>query len=100
MSKQPTGRAVCAVPGCERPAAPDRDGLGDCAEHAALFDARAEVEAWGLAFNILESWVRSAEHIGSPELSEAMHEALGHVDGNLDRARRRLEELERKEQHG
>ena len=69
-------------------------------EERARYDARSEVEAWGLAFNILEPWARSAEYIGSPELSEAMHEALGLVDENLDRARRQLEELKRKEQHG
>ena len=61
----------------------------------ALYDARAEAEDWGLAFRLLEPWVRSAEHIGSDELTEVMREALGWVDENLDRARRELERPER-----
>ena len=64
-------------------------------EERALYDARSEeAEAWGLAWRILEPWVRSAEYIGSPELSGVMQETLGQVDENLDRARRELERLE------
>ena len=102
MAEQTTGRTVCVVPGCVRPALPEREGrIGECAEHAALFDARAEEEAWGLAGNILRPWVESARYIGSDELTGVMEKALAEVEDRvnaaLDKIERAEAELERQE---
>jgi len=94
MTEQTTGRAACAVPGCGRSAVPGRECLGECEEHAALFDARAEEEAWGLAGNILRPWVESARYIGSDELTGVMEGALVKVEEAVNAA---LDEIERAE---
>ncbi len=84
---------TCTFPGCERPAADSAD-LGGCEKHLALFDARAEEEAWGLACNILAPWVESARYIGSDELTQVMEKALEEVDNRHNAA---MEELEKAE---
>lgn len=89
-----TERAACAVPGCARPALLGREGLGECAEHGALFDARAETEAWNLAWKILGPWVESTREIGSDELTEVMEGALARVDEAGSRAQNELERAE------
>ncbi len=85
--------ATCTVPGCERPAAESGD-LQGCAEHLALYDARAELDAWSLAHNILRPWVESTKAIGSDELTKVMEIALGHAE---DRVTIALEAIERAE---
>jgi len=85
---------ACAVPGCERPAVPDGGRLGECAEHAAEYDARAEAEAWGLARKILGPWVESTREIGSDELTQVMEKALKEVNDAGSRAQDELERAE------
>ena len=41
-----------------------------------LWDAQAQVEAWGFCLRVLEPWVQAAREIGHPELTEAMGAAL------------------------
>ncbi|MDP8950677.1 MAG: hypothetical protein M3N18_00245 [Actinomycetota bacterium] len=69
-------------------------------EERALYDARSEEEAWDLARRILAPWVEATHPIGSPELLEVMEEALGQVDENLDRARRKLARLRSEQEEG
>lgn len=83
----------CAVPGCERPVEVG-NGLGDCAEHRAQYDALAESGAWALARKILGPWVESAREIGSDELTRVMEEALANVDEAVNRAQDELERAE------
>ena len=94
MTEQTKGRAACAVPGCGRPAS-RAESVWPCAEHMAVYDARAEEEAWGLAGNILRSWVESTRGIGSDELTEVMEKALGEVE---DRVNAALDKIERAEE--
>lgn len=84
---------ACAVPGCARPAQVG-NGLGDCEEHRAEYDARADMEAWGLAWKILGPWVESTREIGSDELTQVMEGALVEVDEAGGRARDELERAE------
>ena len=85
---------ACAVPGCGRPALPGREGMGECAGHAAHYDALADMDAWGLARKILGPWVESTREIGSEELTQVMEEALAKVDEAGSRAQDRLERAE------
>ncbi len=62
-------------------------------EERALYDARAESEAWDFAWRILEPWVQSAREIGSAELTQAMEKALEVVDAGGNRAQDELERL-------
>jgi hypothetical protein len=63
-------------------------------QERALWDARADHEAWCLAHSILEPWVKAAELIGSPELSRVMEKALDEVEKEVGAA---VEERERAE---
>jgi hypothetical protein len=74
--------AICRAPGGERPAR--EEGMGECAEHNALFEARADEEAWGLAHNILRPWLESARYIGSDELTQVLEKAFREVEDNVD----------------
>ncbi|MDP8948684.1 MAG: hypothetical protein M3N00_00335 [Actinomycetota bacterium] len=82
---------ICSVPGCGRLAVHDLFG---CAEHRALYDAKAEEEAWDLAIGILRPWVETTRRMGSSELTEVMERALEDAERHLDRA---LDELEKAE---
>ncbi len=63
-------------------------------EERAHYDARAEVEAWNLAWSILNPWVESTRPIGSDELTRVMEKALAEVEEAVERARDELERLE------
>jgi len=63
-------------------------------EERELYDARADHEAWCLAHDILEPWVRATERIGSPELSRVMENALSEVEAEINRTLDVLEPLE------
>ncbi len=65
-------------------------------EERAHYDARSEVEAWGLAHKILAPWVESTRPIGSDELLSVMEKALAEVEEAVGRARGELERLERR----
>ncbi len=63
-------------------------------EERAHYDARAEVEAWDLAWKILAPWVESVRPIGSDELTKVMEKALAEVEEAVGRARGELEQAE------
>ncbi len=63
-------------------------------EERALWDARAEVEAWGLARKILGPWVEAARPIGSDELTAVMEKALAEVEETVAAAHDKLERAE------
>lgn len=65
----------------------------------ALFDARADHEAWELAHGILEPWVRSTRLIGSEELTRVMENALAEVDREVGRTMDVLEDLRGRGKH-
>jgi hypothetical protein len=52
----------------------------------ALYDARADEDAWDLALEILRPWVESARPIGSEELTRVMESALAEAEREHDRA--------------
>lgn len=54
-------------------------------EERRLYDAQADHEAWGLAHEILEPWVRTTEEIGSDELTQVMKKALAEVEKEVGR---------------
>ena len=56
-------------------------------EERKLFDAQADHEAWSLAHEILEPWVRTTKPIGSDELTQVMEKALAHVEMEPNRTR-------------
>ena len=56
-------------------------------EERKLFDAQADHEAWSLAHEILEPWVRTTRPIGSDELTQVMEKALAHVEMEPNRTR-------------
>ncbi len=60
-------------------------------QERALFDARAEHEAWTRAWEILEPLVRWIRHTGSDELTLVMEKALAEVEENVNRTRQVLE---------
>jgi hypothetical protein len=62
-------------------------------EDRAVWDAKAEEEAWQFALEVLEPWVEAARAIGHPELTRVMEAALAEVEGKVDRARSVLETL-------
>ncbi len=62
-------------------------------QERALYDAQADHEAWSLAHEILEPWVKTAEPIGSDELTQVMREALEKVEGEVGRTLDVLEPL-------
>ncbi len=59
----------------------------------ALYDAQADHEAWSLAHEILEPWVRAARPIGSEELTRVMEKALDEVEREVSRTLDVLEPL-------
>jgi hypothetical protein len=61
-----------------------------------LFDAQADVEAWGFAMSIMTPWFETAQAVGHPELTEGMQAALSLVTERYADAYERLELLERK----
>lgn len=63
-------------------------------EEREHWDARAEEEAWGLAWSILYPWVESARYIGSDELTQVMEKALEEVDGRVNAAMDKREKAE------
>ena len=83
----------CGEPGCTRPAVVG-DEFGDCAEHRAAYDAKADHEAWCFARRILEPWNVAAREIGSDEVTRVMEKALGEVEEALAAAHVRLERAE------
>jgi hypothetical protein len=59
-------------------------------EEHKLFDAQADHEAWSLAHEFLEPWVRTTRPIGSDELTQVtqvMEKALAQVEMDLNRTR-------------
>jgi len=56
-------------------------------EERKLFDAQADHEAWSLAHEILEPWVRTTRPIGSDELTQVMEKALAPIEMELNRTR-------------
>lgn len=62
-------------------------------EERALYDAQADHEAWSFAWDILEPWVKTAESIGSDELTRVMRKALADVGGEVGRTLDVLESL-------
>lgn len=50
-----------------------------------LYDAQANHEAWRLAHEILEPWVRTTRAIGSDELTRVMEKALAEVEAEVNR---------------
>jgi hypothetical protein len=56
-------------------------------EERKLFDAQADHEAWSVAHEILEPWVRTTRPIGSDELTQVMEKALAHVEMEPNRTR-------------
>ncbi len=62
-------------------------------EERALWDARADHEAWCLAHSILEPWVKATRPIGSDELTQVMEKALAEVEGEVNRTLDVLEPL-------
>ncbi|CAN5785155.1 hypothetical protein BH20ACT11_BH20ACT11_12010 [soil metagenome] len=58
-----------------------------------LYDAQADHEAWNLAHEILEPWVRSCEPIGHDELTRVMRNALAEVESEVGRTIDVLEAL-------
>lgn len=60
-------------------------------EERAHYDARAEIEAWELAEDILEPWVKACGPIGSHELTTVMKKALREVRDNINLAHDNLE---------
>jgi len=63
-------------------------------EERRLYDAQADHEAWGLAHEILEPWVRTTEEIGSDELTQVMKKALAEVEKEVGRTLDVLEPLQ------
>ena len=66
-------------------------------EERALYDARADHEAWDHAHAILESWVRITREIGTDELTRVMEKALAEVEQEVSRTLDVLESIERGE---
>ncbi len=60
-------------------------------EERALFNARADHEAWSWALDILRPWVAAAREIGSPELTQVMEKALAEAEENARRTQNALE---------
>jgi hypothetical protein len=56
-------------------------------EERKLFDAQADHEAWSLAHEILEPWVRTKKPIASDELTQVMEKALAYVEMEPNRTR-------------
>jgi DNA-binding MarR family transcriptional regulator len=52
----------------------------------ALYDARADEEAWEFVLEILRPWVESARPIGSEELTRVMEGALAEAEQEHNRA--------------
>lgn len=67
--------------------ADDKDGWPGTKEERAEFDARAELEAWELAQNVLTPWTETSKPIGSPELTRMMEKAPSEVKDTVERAR-------------
>lgn len=67
------------------------DGMTE--QERRLYDAHADHEAWDLAHQILEPWVRSCEPIGHDELTRVMQNALAEVDAEVSRTLDVLESL-------
>ena len=63
----------------------------------AVWDAKAEEEAWGLAGDILRPWVEAARAIGSPELLAVLEKALKEVEEKVNAALDEMERLEGEE---
>ncbi len=66
-------------------------------EERALWDARADHEAWSFAQEILEPWVQATRAIGHDELVRVMEKALTEVEGEVNRTLDVLEPLVEKE---
>ncbi len=77
---------------------PIRPGMAP--EQETLWDARAEEEAWGLAWSILYPWVESARYIGSDELTQVMEKALEEVDSRVNAAMDKREKAEAELERG
>lgn len=89
MTEQTTeGQRLC---GCGRPVGDD-DIM--CAEHRALWDADAELQAWTFAESILRPWVESTRAIGSDELTYVMEHALQEVEAHIEMARPKVVKAE------
>jgi hypothetical protein len=86
----------CHFRGCERPAAPEAVGALEVRrEHWAAMDASSEVEAWGVALDVLKPWVQTTEAIGfDDKLAEVMERALAEAEAAADLARDELERAE------
>lgn len=86
---------TCGYPDCERPSATPVDDVSMCAEHRALWDADAELEAWRFAQSIMRPWVESTKAIGSDELTYIMETALVECEARIELARGALMKGER-----
>lgn len=89
-SEQESPKAVCSLPGCERPEAADDGHSPRCDKHRHEWDARAEVESWEHARVFLDSWATMAKEVDSPELVRVMQEALAGADDALGAAQGNL----------
>jgi hypothetical protein len=63
-------------------------------EERALYDARAQEEAWGFVLEVLEPWMETARLIGNDELVQVMKNAQAEATAELNRALDVLEPLQ------
>lgn len=63
-------------------------------EERALYDARADLEAWQHAAELLEPWLKITKLFGSRELTRVMEKAMTEVEREADRAFEALEVLQ------
>jgi hypothetical protein len=95
MTEQKTSRPeeqrLCR---CGRPAATEPGEATMCREHRGLWDANAELEAWEMAYGVLEPWYATTTPIGLEKLMEAMDRAMDYADERLKAARAEKERAE------
>ncbi len=65
-------------------------------EEKALFNRRADYEAWCWALDMLRPLVEAVREIGCPELTSVMEKALADAEENVKHAQDALERERRK----
>ncbi len=67
----------------------------------AVYDAKADREAWNYAWNLLDPLVDMAREVGHDEFTQVMEKALAEVEGEVNRTLDVLESLvERGDERG